>query len=1047
MKVRNSTRSALVICLVLTWTLVSAPATAQPPAEPIVISVDGTTEAATSDAPDGSPGSERPIAIGEGVTYRLEIVLPESTSISFGLESTLPDGLEFISGSARVSYLADTLPSFSADFAGIPNSAEPALTFPSGRVSFDTGTRTLSFDFGSIINNDGDAGEEFIVVEFDLVVIDDAINSVGYIVSTEAQSIVDEGLPTETIASSNEVVLEIVEPVVSMAKQFTPDLLVRGSTTVLTIVVNNLAAIGATGAIFDVSISDILDDWLDVTAIGVTFNAAAVLFGSTFIDTSTLTPGFATGVTDHVAVTISGLPVDGAATISVTLHVDPNADPLLLSRTITNTAVLIGDSLESDAVPDDEDRAHNTNASDDLNVVKPTLLLTKTDNVDPAAAGASISYSVMVQNSGTSNFPATGVSLTDQIPPGFSVTDVAPSQGGCDPLAGGIISCTLGTIPSGASATVVISGTYPSTTLSGTIPNNIAYVVSAEGNHGNDGNDTPTDNDDERAEEPTTILRQVDVALAQSVDDPSPAVGQLVTFGLDLINNGPSQATNVVVTDSVPAGLTYVRFLPETLPCTYAAPTITCAFPTLDVATPLSIAVEVTVDAGTLGGPTMTNAASVTSVEPETDLSNNSASAAVTTHKKVTLAVDTPTISEEGGIAVITATLESPNDTGASLAIPLVVGLASTASMPGDFTLASPVITIGEGLSSGTVALTGVSDSVVEADETAQLVFGSLPPLVSAGSPAEVTISITSEDLASLIVSQSGGSTEVAESGGEDTILVALSAQPSQNVTVSLSTGTQIMIDPVVLTFTGGDWDTPQTITVAAVVDLVYEGTHADMVSYAMSSGDEDFNASGTPTDVIIIDGISEVLANGGFEIAGVQAIDALGWKLANRAGRDRRVCNTPAKPDLAYAGACAFRIAATGLGTNTRVLSQTFRTPEWGDAGDTLDFSAQINGNKLNAGTRLILNVRYTDGSRDKQATTIPAGTTPYSLYAAHVDLTKRVSKVKVRLVVGPMSSGTLWIDSASLLYTPGTSVRRDGSTSQPLPPPIAPSGFRVGN
>lgn len=1043
---RSLSHSAVIVCLLLICTLASVPATAQPPAQPIVISLDGTTEAATSDAPDGSAGSERPVAVGEGVTYRLEVVLPESTAIDFTLESILQDGLDAVTGSARVSYQADTLPSFNGDFAGIPNSPEPAFTFPPARVSFDTGTRVLSLNFGSIINNDGDSGEEFIIVEFDAVVADHPANSAPVLIPNEAQRIIDEGLPTETIETSNEVSLVIVEPAAAISKQFSPDTGVRGSTTVLTLTVNNLAASGASGAIFDVDVTDTLDDWLDVTGVGVSFNAAAVTFGSTFTDHSVITAGFAAGVPDHVALTLSGLPVGGTAIISIALHIDPNSDPLLLSRTITNTAVLTGDSLASDAAPDDDDRAYSTSAGDDINIVKPTLLVSQTDGVDPVAAGALVNYIVTVQNTGNPNFAASGVSLTDQIPAGFSVTSAIPLQGSCGPVAGGLLTCALGTLPSGASATVIITGFYPSTTLSGTIANNIAYVVSADGNHGNDGNDTPTNNDDERAEEPTTILRQVDVYLTQSVDDPSPAVGQLVTFSLNLGNNGPSQATNVIVSDTVPAGLTFVRFQPDTLPCVYAAPTLLCTFPTIEVATELTIAVEVTVNAGTFGGPPMTNVASATTTEPEVDLSNNSADSDVTTHKKVTLTVDTAVVSEEGGLAALTATLDSPNNTGAPLDIPLVVGLGSSASSPADFTLASSVITIGQGLSSGSVLLTGVSDSAVETDETADLLFGSLPLLVSAATPAAVTISITSDDLASLIVTESGGSTVVTEGGGEDTVTIALSDQPPQNVTLSLSTGGQITIDPAVLTFTSGDWNTPQLITVTAAVDLIYEGDHVDAVSYAMSSGAEDFNASPDQTPVTITDGISEIMVNGGFETAGAQAVDALGWKLTDRAVHDRRVCNTATKPDIAYGGDCAFRIGFTGLSSQTRVLGQTFGVPAWGNAGDRLDFSAQIEGRKLNAGVRLILNVRYTDGSRDKQTVAIPTGTTPYSLYTTHVDLTDRVMKVKALLVVGPLSNGTLWIDGAALLYTPGTSGRRDGLVGQILPPPGAPPGFRMG-
>ncbi|HRF97856.1 MAG TPA: hypothetical protein PLZ51_21760, partial [Aggregatilineales bacterium] len=90
---------------------------------------------------------------------------------------------------------------------------------------------------------------------------------------------------------------------------------------------------GATAPIHDLQVTDILDDWLDVTGMNVSFNASATTFGSSFVNNSVLTAGFATGITDNLDIAISGLPIDGVATITVNLAIDPNADPLLLSRT------------------------------------------------------------------------------------------------------------------------------------------------------------------------------------------------------------------------------------------------------------------------------------------------------------------------------------------------------------------------------------------------------------------------------------------------------------------------------------------------------------------------------------------------------------------------------------------------------------------------------------------------------------------------------------------------------------------------------------------
>lgn len=55
----------------------------------------------------------------------------------------------------------------------------------------------------------------------------------------------------------------------------------------------------------------------------------------------------------------------------------------------------------------------------------------------------------------------------------------------------------------------------------------------------------------------------VDVSLTKTVDDATPNVGQNVTFTITVANAGPEDATNVAVTDILPAGLTFVSATPS----------------------------------------------------------------------------------------------------------------------------------------------------------------------------------------------------------------------------------------------------------------------------------------------------------------------------------------------------------------------------------------------------------------------------------------------------------------------------------------------------
>lgn len=80
------------------------------------------------------------------------------------------------------------------------------------------------------------------------------------------------------------------------------------------------------------------------------------------------------------------------------------------------------------------------------------LSLTKSDSPDPVAAGGALTYSIQVINAGPD--AATNVTVTDKLPKGVSFTSAASTQGSCSANGKGpTVTCTLGTLPSGAGPT------------------------------------------------------------------------------------------------------------------------------------------------------------------------------------------------------------------------------------------------------------------------------------------------------------------------------------------------------------------------------------------------------------------------------------------------------------------------------------------------------------------------------------------------------------------------------------------------------------------
>ncbi|MEG3841716.1 Calx-beta domain-containing protein, partial [Microcoleus sp. herbarium14] len=160
-----------------------------------------------------------------------------------------------------------------------------------------------------------------------------------------------------------------------------------------------------------------------------------------------------------------------------------------------------------------------------------------------------------------------------------------------------------------------------------------------------------------------------------------------------------------------------------------------------------------------------------------------------------------------------------------------------------------------------TVTVTATDDTVVEGTHS-----GIISHSVAAGSAAEylpvaiapVSVTITDNDTATtaagVTVTQTGGSTIVAEGGTTDTYQVVLNSQPSSDVKVSFATDSQI--DAIAsFTFTSANWNLPQTATVKAVDDSAAEGTHLSTIASSATSTDLAYNNIGIPkVDVLILD-------------------------------------------------------------------------------------------------------------------------------------------------------------------------------------------------
>ena len=143
-----------------------------------------------------------------------------------------------------------------------------------------------------------------------------------------------------------------------------------------------------------------------------------------------------------------------------------------------------------------------------------------------------------------------------------------------------------------------------------------------------------------------------------------------------------------------------------------------------------------------------------------------------------------------------------------------------------------------------TVTVTGVNDGAVDGDITHNITLavidGQSDDTYDPVSNVIVQNTTTDNDSAGFTVTQSGGSTGVAETGSTDTFTVSLTAQPATDVVFSVTSGDtgEATVDTAQLTFTNGNWNNAQTVTVTGVNDDLDDGNISVTITLAVVDAD-----------------------------------------------------------------------------------------------------------------------------------------------------------------------------------------------------------------
>jgi len=326
----------------------------------------------------------------------------------------------------------------------------------------------------------------------------------------------------------------------------------------------------------DLSIAKVINDMTPNVGDTVTFTLTVTNAGpdvATNVSIADVVPNGYTlgtindgGVAAGNTITWSGLSVPSTnGSISVSYEAVVNAPAAGISYT-NNAAITASDQYDPDSDPTSNATVDDNGdgiADDDETSVTPIvnvadLSLTKivVDGDTTPLVGSEITFEIRVFNDGPQD--ATGVVVADLLPSGYDFILYSSTAGVYNETTG---VWQAGNVPSGESQTllidVLVNGTGDYLNITEVTASDVFDIDSTPNNDDGDQNE-----DDEANAIVTPVIPMADLSLNKKVvdNDITPLIGSEITFEITITNDGPQDATGVVVTDLLPSGYDFVLY-------------------------------------------------------------------------------------------------------------------------------------------------------------------------------------------------------------------------------------------------------------------------------------------------------------------------------------------------------------------------------------------------------------------------------------------------------------------------------------------------------
>ena len=438
------------------------------------------------------------------------------------LAITKTDGVASVNagGSATYTIVATNSGPSAVVGATVADTAPAALTFSAWACVASVGSSCPASGSGNISASVNLLSGGTATFTVDATV---AGNATGSIVNT-ATVATPAGVTDPNLANNTATDTDTVTSVADLAitKSDGVASVTAGTSTTYTIVVSNNGPSAVTGAV----VSDILP----AAIASDTFTAVG----------SGGAAGFTASGSGDISDTVD-LPAGSTITYTVNASIDSSA-----TGSLVNTA-----TVTTPAGVTDPNLSNNSATDTDALTSQVTLVVAKTDGSATYTPGGTATYTITVTNTGASD--AINVTVSDALPAGLKLTAgvscVANGGASCGSVTGAIGETSLGTTGAsisaalGSSLVFTVPVGFDSAMTASTLTNTATATDLATGASASD-----SDSD--------TLSPQVTLAVAKTDGSSTYTPGGTGTYTITVTHGGLSDATNVTVSDILPAGVT-----------------------------------------------------------------------------------------------------------------------------------------------------------------------------------------------------------------------------------------------------------------------------------------------------------------------------------------------------------------------------------------------------------------------------------------------------------------------------------------------------------